>query len=175
MNFAIDSRVPAPKPAPDNSPRLEDIADMMLTRAFLGAERVDSSSIKEQKDGVTVRVEHVFESRNTIYIHYVIRNSGVHPYRVPTPTVGQLLPLRAAISVRALRLQQLNQAMTAKLGKSKQAPLEVAHTETQKADLAVGEETQGVIAIRQKIDGPAVLEIVFGTDGKGSIKATLVL
>src|SRR6516164_9495006 len=39
MNFAVDSRIPTSKPVPDSSAHLEEIADMMFTRAFLGAER----------------------------------------------------------------------------------------------------------------------------------------
>ena len=170
-----DSVVSNPTPAPESSARLDEIADMMLTRAFLGAERVDSSNIKDEKRGITVRLEHVFKSRNTVYIHYAIRNSSAHPYRVPTPTVEQVLPLRPYISVPALRFQQLQQTAAAKLGKSKQTELEIAHAETQKEDLASGEQTQGVIAIRKNIDTPAVLEISFGTDSQGRVKATLVL
>ncbi len=175
MNFAVDNAISTPKPVPDNSPHLDEIADMMLTRAFLGAENVDSSNLKDEKHGITVRVEHVFQSRNTLYIHYGIRNSSAHPYRVPKPTVAQVLPLRPYISVPALRFQQLKQTAAAKLGKSRQTELEIAHAETQKEDLASGEQTQGVIAIRKKIDAPAVLEISFGTDSQGRVKATLVL
>src|SRR5215831_2432536 len=47
MNFAVDSRVPTPKPAPDSKEELNDIADMMFTRALLGSERVDSANIKD--------------------------------------------------------------------------------------------------------------------------------
>jgi conjugative transfer protein CagX len=175
MNFAIESRISAPKPVPDSSAHLEEVADMVLTRAFLGAERVDSSNIRDQKDGITVRVEHVFQSRNTTYIHYVIRNSSGRPYRIPIPSIEQVLPLQASISVSALKLQQLNPATAARLGKREQSPLDIAHTETQRQDLASGEETQGVIAIRQKIESPAVIKIGFGSDRKNPIEAILVL
>src|SRR5438105_4972638 len=60
MNFAVDSAIPAPKPVPDNSAQLAEVADMMLMRAFLGAERINSNSISEQKGRITVRIEHVF-------------------------------------------------------------------------------------------------------------------
>src|SRR5215471_4131028 len=38
MNFAVDNATSTPKPVPDNTSQLAEIADMMLTRAFLGAE-----------------------------------------------------------------------------------------------------------------------------------------
>ena len=39
MNFAIDNSATAAKPAVDPQVQLEQLADMMLTRAFLGANR----------------------------------------------------------------------------------------------------------------------------------------
>src|SRR6185503_4070928 len=40
MNFAIDSQLPS-KPPAQTAAHLDDVADMMLTRALLDAERVD--------------------------------------------------------------------------------------------------------------------------------------
>src|SRR5580765_2327469 len=74
MNFSIDARLPAPKPVPDSSCHLDEIADMMLTRALLSAQAVDSTLIKDVKDGVTVRIEQVLESKNTLYIHFTVVN-----------------------------------------------------------------------------------------------------
>jgi hypothetical protein len=175
MNFSVDNRLPTPKPAPETSQRLDEIADMMLTRAFLGSERIDSSLIKDAKDGITVRIEHVYESRNTVYIHFAISNRGRRPYRVPTPTAEQLFPAQPGISVPALRGVQLNRSMAEKLGHARPVVLAIAHSEVQKTDLNSGEETQGVIAIRQKIDSPTVLKLSFSSDGKNSMEAFLVL
>lgn len=175
MNFAVDNRLPTPKPAPETSQRLDEIADMMLTRAFLGSERIDSSLIKDAKDGVTIRIEHVYQSRNTIYIHYAISNRSRQSYRVPTPTVEQLFPSQSGISVAALRGIQLNRSMAEKLGHVRPEGLTVAHSEIQKTDLDAGQETQGVIAIRQKVDRPTVIKLGFATGGKNSIDAFLVL
>src|SRR6185437_4888574 len=49
MNFAIDSQPQSPKPVAETGTQIQDVADMMLTRALLGAERVDSSSIGKDK------------------------------------------------------------------------------------------------------------------------------
>src|SRR5882757_5805557 len=56
MNFALDNPAPSPKPVPDMQPQMEGVADMMLTRAFLGAERIDGSNIKDTKGRVNIRV-----------------------------------------------------------------------------------------------------------------------
>lgn len=176
MNFAVENRPPMPtKPATNPAQALDEIADMMLTRAFLSSERIDSSLIKDAKDGVTIRVEHIYQSRNTVYIHYAISNRGRKAYRVPTPTVEQLSPAQPGISVAALRGVQLNRSMAEKLGHARPVALPVAHSELQNTDLGSGEETQGVIAIRQKVDGPTVIRMGFANDGKNSNYVFLVL
>ena len=174
MNFAVDSRIPTPKPAPDSSPRLDEIADMMLTRAFLGAERVNNASIKDMKGRVTIRIEHVFCSRNTLYIHYSIRNVSAHPYRVLAPTVAEALAPRTTISAMSLQHVQLDGQLLRKLGELKQRPMIAARSETQKEDLQPGDETQGVIAIREQVTAPAILQLTFGPEGSHPVQATMV-
>jgi hypothetical protein len=175
MNFALDSRPPAPKPAPDAGQKLDEIADMVLTRAFLGAERIDSSLIKDNKDGVTVRVQSILQSRNTLYIHYAISSRSRQSYRVPAPRIEQLFPAQPGISVAALRGVQLSRRLASKLGEARPAEIAIAHAEVQKPEIDRGEETQGIIAIRQKIEGPTVLRLSFSGDGRSTVEALLVL
>src|SRR5215831_10083883 len=132
MNFAVDSRIPTPKPAPDSKEELNDIADMMFTRALLGSERVDSTSIKDAKDRITVRIEDVFQSRNTTYIHYSVRNQSARPYRVTTPQVAEAIAPDASISIQALRHMQLDGQVLHKLGKLRERPLRLAKAEVQR-------------------------------------------
>jgi Conjugal transfer protein len=175
MNFAVDSRIPVPKPAPDSSPRLEEIADMMFTRAFVGAERVDSDSIKDAKNRVTLRIEHIFQSRNTVYIHYSVRNLTARSYRILTPSVAEVVATKPSISLASLSRTQLDQELIRKLGEVRQQrTISVARAETGKEDLHPGEETQGVIAIREQIAGPAVLQLTFGAEGAHPVRATMV-
>src|SRR5436305_2691365 len=67
MNFAIDVAIPAPPPVVSTS--ADELADMMLTRAFLGAVHVRGNE-RTARDQVVIRVEQVFKTRSTIYIHY---------------------------------------------------------------------------------------------------------
>jgi hypothetical protein len=174
MNFAFDSRVPAPKPASDGKEQMNDIADMMFTRAFLGAERVDSTSIKDAKERITVRIEHVFQSRNTTYIHYSIRNHSARPYRVTAPQVAEAIAPDASISIQALRRMQLDGQMLHKIGKLRERQLTLAKAEVQKEDIQPGEETRGVIAIRETVAGPSILQLKFGPEGSHPVQATMV-
>ena len=174
MNFAVDSRIPTPKPAPDSSAHLEEIADMMFTRAFLGAERVDSTSIRDAKDRITVRIEHVFQSRNTLYIHYSIRNQSARPYRVTTPAVAEALAPQATISIMSFHHVQLDDQMLRRLGELRERPLSPARAEVDKQDLQPGEETPGVVAIREQVVAPAIFQLTFGSLGPRRVQATMV-
>jgi hypothetical protein len=174
MNFAVDSRVPTPKPAPDSKEQLNDIADMMFTRALLGSERVDSANVKDAKDRVTVRIEHVFQSRNTTYIHYSVRNQSARPYRVTTPQVAEAIAPDASISIQALRHMQLDSQILRKLGKPRERPLTLSRADVQKEDIQPGEETRGVIAIREQVSGPSILQLRFGPEGSHNVQATMV-
>lgn len=174
MNFALDNRIPALKPVPDSGTRLEEIADMMLTRAFVGAERIDNAGIKDAKNRVTLRIEHVFQSRNTFYIHFFIRNLTQQPYRIVRPAVVEGLPTGGSIALKSLSRKQLDQEMFDSLGGVKGRPVSPARFETGKKDLQPGEETQGVVAIREQVAGPTIFQLTFGPQGSHKVQATMV-
>jgi hypothetical protein len=174
MNFALDSRVPVPKPVPDSREEINDIADMMFSRALLGSERVDSGSIKDARGRVTVRIERVFQSRNTLYIHYSIRNQSARPYRAVAPVIAEALAPQTTISIMSLRHMQLDGQLLRKLGDLRERPLMTARAETQKEDLQPGEETQGVVALREQVSGPTIFQLKFGAEGSRRVQATMV-
>src|SRR5215467_4903155 len=57
MNFAVDNAEPQSPLAPDNRVQMQQVADMILTKAFLGAERIDSTYIKDREGRVTIRIQ----------------------------------------------------------------------------------------------------------------------
>src|SRR5229473_1585675 len=57
MNFAIDDAQPAPIPKPAISIQTDQLADMMLTRALLGAENINQVGKRAAKNKVNVRIE----------------------------------------------------------------------------------------------------------------------
>jgi hypothetical protein len=173
MNFAIDSRLPT-KPSPQPAAQLEDVADMMLTRALLGAERVDSSSIGNEKGRVTVRIEHVFQSRSTLYIHYSVTNLSHQPYRMSDPLVAEAVAPQATISLLAIPRTQLDKHLLHRVGELRDRPISPVRSEFSKEDVKPGEQVQGVIAIREEIASPTVFRLTFGPQGSHKVQAMMV-
>src|SRR5579864_5352015 len=104
MNFAIDTAQPAlaqaPKPVVETDP--DQFADMVLTRALLGAEEIKQKSQGKAKGQVSVLVEQVFRRLNTVYVHYAIKNNSGLFYRPNTPQAYQLQPYESPIPLATL-------------------------------------------------------------------------
>ena len=175
MNFAIDTAQPAPAPAPAPKPVVEtdtdQFADVVLTRALMGAEEIKQRRARKAKSQVGVRVERVFRTRSTVYIHYTIKNSSRLFYRVNTPQAYQLQIDDSPISLASLAHTQLDRAILEELGDTQELALPVAHSEAEADDLHPGESTQGVVSIRKDLKSPAVIQLVF----RDGVKATFVL
>lgn len=173
MNFAIDSRLPT-RPSPQTGAHIEDVADMMLTRALLGAERVDSSSIGNENGRVTVRIEHVFQSRSTLYIHYSVTNLSHQPYRVTDPVLTEAVAPQATISLLSIPRTQLDKHLLHKVGELRERPISPVRSEFSKEDVQPGEEVQGVVAIREQVATPTIFELTFSPEGRHKVQAVMV-
>lgn len=171
MNFAIDNPVITAKSAVDPPVQTEQRADMMLTRAFLDAEPVDHVGISAPKNQVGVRIEQVFRTKNSLYIQYTLENQSKDPYHVNAPTARRLLVNGDGISLPALEHHQLDLQTIHRLGDPKTIALPIAHAESARTDVLPGESARGVVTIRQDVESPVVLELVFDLD----VRATLVL
>jgi len=173
MNFAIDTAQPAPAPAP--KPVVEtdtdQFADVVLTRALMGAEEIKQTSARKAKGQVSVRVEQVFRTRSTVYIHYTIENNSGLFYRVNPPEAYQLKADDPPISLTSLTHTQLDRATLEELVDTHALALPVAHAQAEAEDLHPGETTQGVVPIRQDLKSPVVVQLVF----RDGVKATFVL
>ena len=167
---AIDSSVPKPKPVVNSDEQMQRIADSVLTQALLGAQPIESKSLKVPSDGVLVRVQNVFRTRNTVYVHYRIENHTQHPFRVSTPKVYELQIGHASTSLALLECTQLNDKAVDKLGRATSVALPVALAQSDGQDVAPGVYRQGVVALRQDMNSPKVLRLEFDP----RVKATLV-
>lgn len=171
MNFAIDNSAPAPAALPVVSPHVDEFADMMLTHAFLGAQEITPANPRAPKNQVSVRVEQVLRTRTTVYIHYRVENNSKRSYHLATPDAQELKAGHSDLALPSFAHKQLDPRLLANLSDVTSVSLPVAHSESAAEELGPGEATQGVIAIRQALDSPAVVELVFDSQ----VKATFVL
>ena len=171
MNFAIDNSAPVPAAHLVVSPSTDQLADLMLTRAFLGAVEITSVDTRPPKNQVEVRVEQVFRTRSSVYIHYTIENNSKSSYHVAAPSAYQLQGDPSSVSLANLAHKQLDPRLSEKLASTKNVSLPIAHAENVVEDLGPGEATQGVVAIRQDLNSPAIVHLVFA----GGVKVTFVL
>jgi len=137
----------------------------------LGAEEIKQRSTRKAKKQVSVRVERVFRTRSTVYIHYTIENNSDLFYRMNTPQAYQLQADDSPIPLANLAHTQLDRTMLEAMGDTQEVALPVAHAEAETDDLHPGETTQGVVSIRKDLKFPAVVQLVF----RDEVKATVVL
>ena len=168
MNFAIDAAIPAPPLAVTSS--ADELADMMLTRAFLGAIEIQNKH-RVTENHVSVRIEQVFRTRSTIYVHYSVENNRSTSYHLDAPAVFELKPSRSPISLASFAHIQLDERTLKKLGRAEALPLIVARNESEQQELDPGSSSQGVLAIREDLKSPTVVQLVFD----GELKATFVM
>jgi len=171
MNFAIDSAPPARPPRAEVDADTDQLVDVVLTRALLGAEEIKPKNVRKVKGQVSVRVEEVLHTRTTIYIHYTIENNSSLSYRVNTPEAYQLRTNDSSLPLARLARTQLDRAKLEALGVTPELSLPVIRAEAGVEYLRPGETTHGVLPIRQALESPTVVELVF-SDG---VKATFVL
>ncbi len=174
MSVAIDS---APSTSVSRSPegapgQLDEIVDMMFTRMLLDAEPIDASTIKNSR--IAIHVERVFRTRNSTYLHYSITNRTKQLLHISAPTIAELKFARPSISLISLQGKQLTDHFVRDLGTAQPEPLAAAHSEIESEALKPGDRVQGVIAIRQPMGSPAVIQLNFATNSAGAIKATTV-
>lgn len=160
MNFALDER--AKESIATAQPSLEDVADTLLIQALLGAQRIDNSSIKDERSHPTARVEQIFRTRNTTYIHYSIKNSTERRFEIPEPAACEVDALQPKVSPLAFHRFQLNDSLVRRLGVLHFRPLQIVKSQVQRRVLDPGEETQGVITVREQLASSAIVQLVFG-------------
>ena len=170
MNFAIDSAQPATVPKPVAESDTDKFADVVLTRALLGAEEIKQRNTRKAKSQVSVRVEQVFRTRSTVYVHYTIENHSGLFYHVNAPQAYQLEIDDSPISLASLAHTQLDRTTLEELGGTQELALPVANAEAEADDLHPGDTAQGVVSIRKDLKSPAIVQLVFG-DG---VKAAFV-
>jgi hypothetical protein len=164
MNVSVDNPLPAAPATPPNSTfnaHVDEFADTMLTRAFLGAVDIAPANARAPKSQVRVRIQQVFRTKTSIYVHYCIENDSRTAYHVATPDVFELQAGHSNLSLPSFAHKQLDPRLLENLSDIHRISLPVPHAEIASEDLAPGESTEGVVAIRQELSSPAVVQFVF--------------
>lgn len=178
MNFAVDSRMEsgsgARKPAAQAGIP-QDSADALMARAFLAAQPIANAAVHDQKDAVTVRVEHLLLSKNSIYLHCSIRNLGRGGYTLMAPKVERLLVAHPAISLVTRSRSQLTGSEMGKMRGVKSFSLAPASVQVSSEEVAPGQTAEVVIALAQPIDPVALLSLTFASYGRRAVQAFVVL
>ena len=172
MNVSVDNPLPTSPASPNSgfNAHVEEFADMMLIRAFLGTVDITPANARAPKGQVRVRIQQVFRTKTSIYVHYSIENDSRSAYHVATPDVFELQAGHSNLSLPNFAHKQLDPRLLERLGDIRSVSLPVPHAETASEDLAPGESTEGVVAIRQNLTSPAIVQLVFDRQ----VKATFV-
>ena len=137
---------------------------MVLTRAFLNADHIESREIRSEKEGDGARRERLSNRQQHLY---PLLHSQSRPRALPdAPASGyELLAPQTAISLVNLRGTQLGRHFIESLGPTKDLPVPVASAQFLTEDLAPGETTLGVIVLRSQFPRPACSELCFPMTG----------
>ena len=170
MNVSIDNPLPT-SPAPPNSKfsaHVDEFADLMLTRAFLGAVDIAPDKARTTKTHVRVRIQRVFRTKTSIYVHYTIKNERRSVYHVAAPDVFELQADHSNLFLPSFAHKQLDPRLLENLTNVQLVSLPVSHAEALTEDLGPGESTVGVVAIRLDINSPMIVQLVFDRQVKAS-------
>jgi len=168
MSFAIDNAPVASQPV--TSPT-DEMADLMLTKVLLEAESIQPPRSRVAKDRVNVKVEEVFRTKTSIYLHFSVENKTASSWHVPSPTAKYLEPDNENPALPSLVRQQLDEKTLKRFGGVGECPLPVAHMECETEDVPPGGTIHGVVVIRKHFDSPVILQLTFAVQ----VTATLVL
>jgi hypothetical protein len=162
--------------AEDDDRKIQKIASMILTQAFMGTEDITHENSKPPASEVLVELNQVFRSKTDIYIRYTITNQSKAPFRLTSPDVYQPAPTQMPISVLSLRDHQLSSQTFAAFKAKQGSSVPVAEAESQIRDLQPGQRTTGVISIHgSQSNPPQLYQLRFGSSQTGAITVETVL
>lgn len=175
MNFVVDSRRAIERPAAERPVAQEPSEESLMARAFLAALPVTSRDVRDQKDAIAVRVEHVLLSKNNLYLHCSIRNQGRTTYLPGFPVVSRLVIEKPAVSLIALRRSQISGADMGKLRRIRTFPFPASSVQVSSQEISPGETVEAVIALPQPVEAAALLSLTFAPCAGRAVHAFVVL
>jgi hypothetical protein len=176
MDFAIDQPSARPKPLKP-SVVTQGQEQRAPIDVLMSGRPVRMDKFKEPKNRVVVLLKDTFRKDNELFIRYAIRNDSKETYDPGRPRVVTLGAEDPAKLYRRAN-SQLTDDEAEGLEKAAENPVEVLDTSLRSTHVEPGQETVGVVGVElsaAKAGAPAVLRLMFPTDGNGPVTATLVL
>src|ERR1700739_2328349 len=167
------ANVPPTKPSADEVRSLRDSA---ISSALLTVTPIDRHDVQPPKNQVSVYIQDAVRVGNSVYVRFVVTNSGAQPYRVLSPQVFELTPQQNGDLLPALTNKQISERSVAEFRSNQTAQVAVEQSNSPEKDLSPGATAEGVIEIHPKDAAkPNVYQFVFGDDSSHAVKATVVL
>ena len=146
-----------------------------MSHTLLSAERVNAVGLKTQKNRVNVRLEEVVRGKDAIYVRYQVTNLSAVPYRVVAPEVSSLTTNESAPLSLPATNSQLGTTYLTGCPRLTDSPSRYLHSEIGEEDVAPGQTSAGVLAIKTKDSTPTLYQFVFGSDKVSPVVAQAVL
>ncbi len=159
MSFAIDN-APVNSPQPVTTPT-DEMVDLLTTRVLLGSELIQQPQSRMAKDRVNVRINEVFRTKSTIYLHFTVENRSKNSWHVSTPSAIHLESRDGNPKLPSLIGQQLDQKALEQVPDLSETPLPVARMECEPDDVQPAGKSEGIIVIRTHLNSPVILQLTF--------------
>ena len=114
--------------------------------------------------------------KDAIYVRYQVTNLSAVPYRVVAPEVSLLTTNESApLSLPAVNSQLGKPHTLTGCPRLTDSPSRYLHSEIGEEDVAPGQTSAGVLAIKTKDSTPTLYQFVFGSDKVSPVVAQAVL
>ena len=168
MNFAVDNRIPAPKPVARQQ-RTSGRNCRHDVHACISWSRARGLDQHQGCQRPHHRPHRACISVPEHSLHSLFNSESVGPAISSDHADNCRGPCAAAtISVMSFHHVQLDDQTLRRLGELRERPLSLARAEVEKEDLQPGEETQGVVAIREQVVAPTIFQLTFGPLGSST-------
>ena len=159
MSFAIDNApVIAPQPV---TTATDEMVDLLTTRVLLGSELIQQPQWRVAKGRVNIKINEVFRTKSTLYLHFSVDNRSKNSWHVSAPTAIYLESRNGNPRLPSLVGQQLDQKALEQVPDLIETPLPVARMECDPDDVQPAGKTEGIIVIRTHLDSPVILQLTF--------------
>ncbi len=154
---------------------IQKATDLLVAETLLNSTIVNNRSMKDGRDGITVKIVEVVRNHDGLYVRYTVANTGQHPYRVSDPTVSRFTPVAGGTVIAGWKGTQVPEHKVAGLGSGTTIGISVSETRIDNRDLSPGQTAAGIVCIRDSEEKPQLYRFNFANDENRAVGAAAVL